>query len=112
MGADRELRIRTVHSPDNTRTMLTYKGARVDEASGSKPEAETRVEDADSAHDTTVRLAGSFFGRASSRSRRTCASNSSVSPRCLVIPMRNAVTPSRSPAWPASPVLMVRSGRR
>ncbi|MFI8080225.1 class IV adenylate cyclase [Kitasatospora sp. NPDC086009] len=46
MGTDRELRIRTVHGPDDTRTVLTYKGARVDEASGSKPEAETRVEDA------------------------------------------------------------------
>ncbi|MEU9077723.1 class IV adenylate cyclase [Kitasatospora sp. NPDC048538] len=51
MGADRELRIRTVHSPDATRTVLTYKGARVDEASGSKPEAETRVEDADAIHE-------------------------------------------------------------
>ncbi|MGA5817833.1 class IV adenylate cyclase [Kitasatospora sp. NPDC094028] len=47
MQSDRELRIRTVHGPDSTRTVLTYKGARVDEASGSKPEAETRVEDAD-----------------------------------------------------------------
>lgn len=47
---DRELRIRTVHSGDDTRTVLTYKGARVDEASGSKPEAETRVEDAEAAH--------------------------------------------------------------
>ncbi|MEV6979141.1 class IV adenylate cyclase [Kitasatospora sp. NPDC093806] len=51
MGADRELRIRTVHGPDDTRTVLTYKGARVDEASGSKPEAETRVEDEAAAHD-------------------------------------------------------------
>jgi adenylate cyclase, class 2 len=51
MDADRELRIRTVHSPDDTRTVLTYKGARVDEASGSKPEAETRVEDEDAAHE-------------------------------------------------------------
>ncbi|MET8622707.1 class IV adenylate cyclase [Kitasatospora sp. NPDC004669] len=51
MGADRELRIRTVHSPDDTRTVLTYKGARVDEASGSKPEAETRVEDTEAAHE-------------------------------------------------------------
>ncbi|MFE5582401.1 class IV adenylate cyclase [Kitasatospora sp. NPDC056531] len=51
MGADRELRIRTVHSSDDTRTVLTYKGARVDEASGSKPEAETRVEDAEAAHE-------------------------------------------------------------
>ncbi|MFD7901630.1 MULTISPECIES: class IV adenylate cyclase [unclassified Kitasatospora] len=51
MGGDRELRIRTVHGPNDTRTVLTYKGARVDEASGSKPEAETRVEDADAAHE-------------------------------------------------------------
>lgn len=51
MAGDRELRIRTVHSPDDTRTVLTYKDARVDEASGSKPEAETRVEDADALHE-------------------------------------------------------------
>ncbi|MFE4975982.1 class IV adenylate cyclase [Kitasatospora sp. NPDC056651] len=50
-GADRELRIRTVHGPDDTRTVLTYKGPRVDEASGSKPEAETRVADAEAAHE-------------------------------------------------------------
>ncbi|MFJ6622062.1 class IV adenylate cyclase [Kitasatospora sp. NPDC091335] len=50
-GADRELRIRTVHGPDDTRTVLTYKGARVDEASGSKPEAETRVADAEAIHE-------------------------------------------------------------
>ncbi|MER7670812.1 class IV adenylate cyclase [Kitasatospora sp. NPDC096128] len=51
LGGDRELRIRTVHGPDDTRTVLTYKGARVDEASGSKPEAETRVEDAGAMHE-------------------------------------------------------------
>ncbi|MFC5661849.1 class IV adenylate cyclase [Kitasatospora misakiensis] len=51
MGADRELRVRTVHGPDGTRTVLTYKGARVDEASGSKPEAETRVDDAEAVHE-------------------------------------------------------------
>ncbi|MEU8621003.1 class IV adenylate cyclase [Streptomyces sp. NPDC048623] len=45
-----ELRIRTVHGPTDTRTVLTYKGAAVDEASGSKPEAETRVEDVEAAH--------------------------------------------------------------
>lgn len=50
-GGDRELRIRTVHAPDDTRTVLTYKGARVDAASGSKPEAQTRVEDAEAAHE-------------------------------------------------------------
>ncbi|WP_280671883.1 MULTISPECIES: CYTH domain-containing protein [unclassified Kitasatospora] len=44
-SADRELRIRTVHGATDTRTVLTYKGARVDEASGSKPEHETRVEE-------------------------------------------------------------------
>ncbi|GAA2153013.1 class IV adenylate cyclase [Kitasatospora kazusensis] len=51
MGGDRELRIRTVHSADDARTVLTYKGARVDEVSGSKPEAETRVDDAAAAHE-------------------------------------------------------------
>lgn len=30
---DAELRIRTVHAPNDTRTVLTYKGAQVDEAS-------------------------------------------------------------------------------
>jgi adenylate cyclase class 2 len=48
---DRELRVRTVHSADDTRTVLTYKGARVDEASGSKPEHESRVEDAAAVHE-------------------------------------------------------------
>lgn len=47
---DAELRIRTVHGPEETRTVLTYKGAKVDEASGSKPEHETRVQDAEAAH--------------------------------------------------------------
>ncbi|WP_327068113.1 class IV adenylate cyclase [Kitasatospora sp. NBC_01302] len=51
MGADRELRIRTVHGAHGSRTVLTYKGARVDEVSGSKPEHETRVEDTDAAHE-------------------------------------------------------------
>lgn len=49
-GGDRELRVRTVHGPDSTRTMLTYKGARVDEVSGSKPEHETTVEDPAAIH--------------------------------------------------------------
>lgn len=48
--ADEELRVRTVHSPDSTRTVLTFKGATVDEASGSKPEHETTVADAEAAH--------------------------------------------------------------
>ncbi|MFC9296111.1 class IV adenylate cyclase [Streptomyces sp. NPDC057011] len=47
-----ELRVRTVHGPDDTRTVLTYKGAPVDEESGSKPEHETRVEDATAVHAT------------------------------------------------------------
>ncbi|WP_405981060.1 class IV adenylate cyclase [Streptomyces sp. NBC_00158] len=47
---DEELRVRTIHGPDETRTILTYKGARVDEESGSKPEHETGVEDAEAVH--------------------------------------------------------------
>ncbi|MFD9357744.1 class IV adenylate cyclase [Streptomyces sp. NPDC060031] len=47
---DEELRVRTVHGAEDTRTVLTYKGARVDEESGSKPEHETRVEDAEAVH--------------------------------------------------------------
>jgi adenylate cyclase, class 2 len=50
MGGDRELRVRTVHGPDSTRSVLTYKGARVDEESGSKPEHETAVEDPAAVH--------------------------------------------------------------
>jgi adenylate cyclase, class 2 len=49
-GSDRELRVRTVHGADSTWSVLTYKGARVDEASGSKPEHETRVEDPAAVH--------------------------------------------------------------
>ncbi|MFE5327192.1 class IV adenylate cyclase [Embleya sp. NPDC056575] len=45
----RELRIRTVHGVE-TVSMMTYKGARVDEESGSKPEHETRIDDARAAH--------------------------------------------------------------
>ncbi|EGX55320.1 adenylate cyclase [Streptomyces zinciresistens K42] len=48
--AGEELRVRTVHGADGTRTVLTYKGAAVDEESGSKPEHETRVDDVDQAH--------------------------------------------------------------
>ncbi|MFJ8140668.1 class IV adenylate cyclase [Streptomyces sp. NPDC096013] len=48
--ADEELRVRTVHGVDSTRTVLTFKGATVDEDSGSKPEMETAVEDADAIH--------------------------------------------------------------
>ncbi|MGW0704949.1 class IV adenylate cyclase [Streptomyces sp. NPDC002643] len=52
-GAGQELRLRTVHEADGTkavRTVLTFKDAAVDEDSGSKPEYETRVDDADAAH--------------------------------------------------------------
>ncbi|MGA4839085.1 class IV adenylate cyclase [Streptomyces sp. G45] len=48
--AGQELRVRTVRGADGSRTVLTYKGAAVDDESGSKPEYETRVEDADQAH--------------------------------------------------------------
>lgn len=49
-ASDRELRVRTIHGPDETRSVLTYKGARVDDASGSKPEHETRVDDPEAVH--------------------------------------------------------------
>ncbi|MET9292620.1 CYTH domain-containing protein [Streptomyces sp. NPDC003077] len=42
---DCEVRVRTVHGPNETRSLLTYKTARVDEASGAKPEHETQVSD-------------------------------------------------------------------
>ncbi|MFE4824068.1 class IV adenylate cyclase [Streptomyces sp. NPDC056704] len=57
--ADQELRVRTVrgadgprtaNGPTGLRTVLTFKGATVDEGSGSKPEHETRVEDSEAAH--------------------------------------------------------------
>ncbi|GAA1884051.1 class IV adenylate cyclase [Streptantibioticus ferralitis] len=50
MESDRELRVRTVSGPAGDRSVLTYKEARVDEASGAKPEYETRVEDPDAVH--------------------------------------------------------------
>jgi adenylate cyclase class 2 len=43
----RELRVRTVTTEAGARTVLTYKGPVLDEATGSKTEAETRVEDWD-----------------------------------------------------------------
>lgn len=49
-AGDRELRVRTVHGPDDTRSVLTYKEARVDVASGSKPEYETRVSEPGAVH--------------------------------------------------------------
>ncbi|MGW3731428.1 class IV adenylate cyclase [Streptomyces sp. F001] len=48
--AGEELRVRTVHGADGTRTVLTYKGVAVDEDSGSKPEYETRVDDTEATH--------------------------------------------------------------
>ncbi|MFJ6982577.1 MULTISPECIES: class IV adenylate cyclase [unclassified Streptomyces] len=48
--ADEELRVRTVHGADGTRTLLTFKGAAVDEESGSKPEHETAVTDTTAVH--------------------------------------------------------------
>ncbi|MFJ5811731.1 hypothetical protein [Streptomyces sp. NPDC093093] len=45
-GWGEELRVRTVYGPDEIRSVLTYKGAVVNEESGSKPE-QTRVEDVD-----------------------------------------------------------------
>ncbi|NGO69176.1 class IV adenylate cyclase [Streptomyces boncukensis] len=47
---DAELRVRTIHGTDETSSLLTFKDAKVDEASGSKPEHETRVEDATAVH--------------------------------------------------------------
>ncbi|MEU9607962.1 class IV adenylate cyclase [Streptomyces sp. NPDC048057] len=48
--ADKELRVRTVRGADETRTVITFKGARVDDDSGSKPEHETRVDDPEAVH--------------------------------------------------------------
>ncbi|MFE7130000.1 class IV adenylate cyclase [Streptomyces sp. NPDC057638] len=48
--AGQELRVRTVDGAAGSRTVLTFKGAAVDEASGSKPERETGVEDAAATH--------------------------------------------------------------
>ncbi|AXI78400.1 class IV adenylate cyclase [Peterkaempfera bronchialis] len=47
---DQELRVRTVHGQENTRSVLTYKGPRVDAASASKTEHETVVDDPDAVH--------------------------------------------------------------
>jgi len=40
---DRELRLRTIETPDVVQHLLTYKEPAVDQASGSKPEYETTV---------------------------------------------------------------------
>ncbi|MFF9033873.1 class IV adenylate cyclase [Streptomyces sp. NPDC014892] len=49
---DEELRLRFLadHGSGDRRTLLTFKAAAVDEASGSKPEFETRVGDSQVAH--------------------------------------------------------------
>jgi len=44
-----ELRVRTIETPDSTHHILTYKAPAVDQASGSKPEHETRIADPDAA---------------------------------------------------------------
>ncbi|MGJ5897551.1 class IV adenylate cyclase [Streptomyces sp. V2] len=49
-AADEELRVRTVEGTGGSRTVLTWKGAAVDDVSGSKPEYETVVEDAEAVH--------------------------------------------------------------
>ncbi len=45
--AGRELRVRVIHTDITDSTVLTYKGLAIEEASGSKPETETTVADAD-----------------------------------------------------------------
>lgn len=45
MSTGRELRLRTIEIPSNTRHLLTFKGSVIDEASQSKPEHETVVAD-------------------------------------------------------------------
>lgn len=49
MAGGRELRLRTVETPQSVRTVLTFKAPAVDEASGSKPEFETVVDDREAA---------------------------------------------------------------
>ena len=48
--ADQELRVRSVQGVDGVRTVLTFKGAAVHTASGSKPEHESLVGDAEAVH--------------------------------------------------------------
>ncbi|MEU9114108.1 class IV adenylate cyclase [Streptomyces sp. NPDC048483] len=47
---DQELRVRTIYGANSTRSVLTYKGTRIDSASGSKPEHETRVDNPEAVH--------------------------------------------------------------
>lgn len=53
---DRELRLRTIHGQNGTESILTYKDARLDEASGSKPEHETGVDNPEAVHAMLERL--------------------------------------------------------
>lgn len=47
---DQELRVRTIHGTTSTRSILTYKGSRIDPESGSKPEHETHVDNPEAVH--------------------------------------------------------------
>jgi adenylate cyclase, class 2 len=47
---DQELRVRTVEGAGEARSLLTFKGARVDVASGAKPEHETAITDPRAVH--------------------------------------------------------------
>ncbi|MCF3176821.1 class IV adenylate cyclase [Streptomyces sioyaensis] len=47
---DQELRVRTIHGPTSRRSVLTYKGPRIDSESGSKPEHETHVDNPEAVH--------------------------------------------------------------
>lgn len=69
--ADQELRVRSVHGPNSTRTVLTWKAAAVNEASGSKPEHETLVGDADAAHAILQGLATSRGSRSKNAAATT-----------------------------------------
>jgi adenylate cyclase class 2 len=54
--ADRELRLRIIRTPSGKTALLTYKGAAVDAASGSKPETESTVNDAEAIHGILTEL--------------------------------------------------------
>jgi adenylate cyclase class 2 len=53
---DRELRVRTIKSATDERSVVTYKDAAVDAASGSKPEYEIEVSDPAAAREMLGRL--------------------------------------------------------
>jgi len=56
-NGDRELRVRIIERGDTRRCLLTYKDARVDAASGSKPEHETDIGEA-TTNDAILRALG------------------------------------------------------